>query len=134
MAIGRGQHGSTYGGNPVAGKVAIAALNVIKEEKLVENAFELGPILRQKLKDMNSPLISQVRGRGLLNAMVIDQSHGISAWEICMELMKNGLLTKPTQVNVIRLAPPLVITRGQMEEAVGIIEQTLQKCLKQKKQ
>lgn len=128
LTIGRGQHGSTYGGNPIAAKVAMASLQVLVDERLAENAAHLGPIFRDRINAMNTPLIKKVRGRGLLNAIVVDnETSGPSAWEICLELMRNGLLTKPTHGNIIRLAPPLVITEEQLMEACDIIEKTFQK-------
>lgn len=133
LTIGRGQHGSTYGGNPVAAKVAMAALNVIKDEKLVENAARLGPIQRKELSSWNNPLIEGVRGRGLLNAMIINESHGIKAWDICLKMMTKGLLTKPTHGNIIRLAPPLVIKEEEMMDALQVIKQSLEECLSEKK-
>ncbi|KAL4537992.1 hypothetical protein Ndes2526B_g04158 [Nannochloris sp. 'desiccata'] len=125
LTIKRGQHGSTYGGNPVAARVAIASLEVLVEEKLGENAAKLGPKFRAALEKIDSPLLQSVRGRGLLNAIVIDDTKGVSAWDICLELMKEGLLTKPTHQNIIRLAPPLVITEEQMNEATEIIKKVL---------
>jgi len=121
LTIGRGQHGSTYGGNPLAARVGMAALQVLVEEKLSERASELGPKFRDLLSRIESPLLKGVRGRGLLNAIVIDDSKGVNAWEVCLELMRRGLLTKPTHKNIIRLAPPLVIDEAQLEEATGII-------------
>ncbi|PSC75752.1 Ornithine mitochondrial [Micractinium conductrix] len=121
LTIGRGQHGSTYGGNPVAARVAIAALEVLVEEKCAENAARLGPIFREEVMAIGSPLIKEVRGRGLLNAIVVDPEAKVEAWDICLKLMKEGLLTKPTHRNIIRLAPPLVINKEQLREATGII-------------
>jgi ornithine--oxo-acid transaminase len=125
LTIKRGQHGSTYGGNPVAARVAIASLKVLVDEKLGENAATLGPKFRAALEKIDSPLLQSVRGRGLLNAIVIDDSKGVTAWQVCLELMKEGLLTKPTHQNIIRLAPPLVITEEQMNEATEIIKKVL---------
>ncbi|EFN56647.1 hypothetical protein CHLNCDRAFT_57535 [Chlorella variabilis] len=122
LTIGRGQHGSTYGGNPVAARVAVASLQVLVDEKCAESAARLGPIFRKELEDMGSPLIQKVRGRGLLNAIVIDPNAGVEAWDICLKLMREGLLTKPTHRNIIRLAPPLVISQEQLHEATGIIK------------
>ncbi|OAC97931.1 hypothetical protein MUCCIDRAFT_157538, partial [Mucor lusitanicus CBS 277.49] len=122
LCIKPGEHGSTYGGNPLGCAAAIAALDVIKEEKLVENAERLGQKFREELIKLNSPLIEAVRGRGLLNAIVIDQSKSErSAWELCLLLKARGLLAKPTHVNIIRLAPPLVITEEEMMQGVEII-------------
>lgn len=125
LTIGRGQHGSTFGGNPVAAKVAQAALEVLVEEKLPENAATLGPVFREALSNIDSPLIQSVRGRGLLNAIVVDDSKGVSASDLCYELMRRGVLCKPTHQNIIRLAPPLVITREELEEATQIISTTV---------
>ncbi|MBD3616384.1 MAG: ornithine--oxo-acid transaminase [Gracilimonas sp.] len=122
-----GQHGSTYGGNPLACKVAIAALEVVKDEKLAENAQKLGEIFRmemQKLAD-ESDLFLKVRGRGLLNAVIINDSpESDTAWRFCVALKDNGLLAKPTHGNIIRFAPPLVITEKQLMECVEIIRKT----------
>ncbi|GEL12160.1 ornithine--oxo-acid transaminase [Flavobacterium glycines] len=123
-----GQHGSTFGGNPVAAAVAIAALDVIKDEKLAENAERLGEILRDGLNAIASrnPLISLVRGKGLLNAIVIDcDEESDLAWNICLKFRDYGLLAKPTHGNKIRLAPPLVITENQIQDCLSIIEKAL---------
>ncbi|MFA9189214.1 ornithine--oxo-acid transaminase [Flavobacterium sp. FBOR7N2.3] len=123
-----GQHGSTFGGNPVAAAVAIAALEVVKEENLAENAERLGVILRDGLNAIASrnPLISLVRGKGLLNAIVIDcEEESDLAWEICLKFRDYGLLAKPTHGNKIRLAPPLVITENQIQDCLSIIEKAL---------
>lgn len=125
LTIGRGQHGSTFGGNPVAAKVAQAALQVLVDEKLPENAARLGPKFREALSNIDSPLLSTVRGRGLLNAIVVDDSRGVTASQICSELMNRGVLCKPTHQNIIRLAPPLVITEEELEEATSIITNTI---------
>lgn len=124
LTIKPGEHGSTYGGNPVAAKVAIAALEVIQEEKLAENAEKMGKIFRKKLKAIDSQLIELVRGKGLLNAVVIKSTNGITAWDVCIALMKNGLLAKPTHEHIIRFTPPLIINEEQMEEALAVIEKT----------
>ncbi|MNL28275.1 Ornithine aminotransferase [compost metagenome] len=123
-----GQHGSTFGGNPVAAAVAIAALEVIKEEKLAENAERLGIILRKGLNEIaeRNNLITLVRGKGLLNAIVINCGEDSDlAWEICLRFRDNGLLAKPTHGNKIRLAPPLVMTETQIQECLEIIEKSL---------
>ncbi len=120
-----GQHGSTFGGNPLAAKVAIAALEVIKDEKLAENAQRLGEILRRELRALNSPLIKMVRGKGLLNAIVLNTEDMELGWNICLKLRDNGLLAKPTHGDKIRFAPPLVMTEEQLRECVGIIAKTL---------
>lgn len=120
LCIERGTHGSTFGGNPLACAVAMAALDVIKEEKLTENAERLGHIFREELRKLNSPLVSMVRGKGLLNAIVINDFH-LTAYDICLLMKERGVLAKPTQGNVIRLAPPLCITEDQLRECVSII-------------
>jgi ornithine--oxo-acid transaminase len=128
LTIKPGQHGSTFGGNPLACAVAMAALQVVEDETLAENAFLLGMIFRermQKIVDTNN-LVTLVRGKGLLNAIVInDTETGDTAWNICLKLMENGLLAKPTHGNIIRFAPPLVITESQLLECCDIIENTL---------
>ena len=123
-----GQHGSTFGGNPIAAVVAIAALEVVKEENLAENAQKLGVILRNGLNEIASrnPLIKLVRGKGLLNAIVINSEENSDlAWNICLKFRDNGLLAKPTHGNKIRFAPPLVITESQIHECLAIIEKSL---------
>lgn len=124
LTIKPGEHGSTYGGNPVAAKVAIAALKVVKDEKLTENAFEMGKILREELRNIDSDMITKVRGKGLLNAIVIKPKNGMEAWDVCLKLRDNGLLAKPTHGDIIRFAPPLVINKEQLMECVGIIKKT----------
>jgi len=124
LCIKPGEHGSTYGGNPIAAKVAIAALNVIREEKLAENAEKMGKIFRKRLKSIDSELIEIVRGKGLLNAVVINSVNGISAWDVCIALKNNGLLAKPTHEHIIRFTPPLIINEEQLAEALDIIEKT----------
>ncbi|HTO35804.1 MAG: ornithine--oxo-acid transaminase [Flavobacteriaceae bacterium] len=123
-----GQHGSTFGGNPIAAAVAIAALEIVKEEKLAENAEKLGKIFREKLNEYikNSNIATLVRGKGLLNAIVInDTEESDTAWNICLALRNNGLLAKPTHGNIIRFAPPLVIDEEQLLDCVSIIIKTL---------
>lgn len=123
------QHGSTFGGNPLACKVAITALEVIKDEDLAENAFNLGNIFRKRMDEMieNSDLVTFVRGKGLLNAIIINDSPDSSAaWNICLKLKDNGLLAKPTHGNIIRFAPPLVMTEEQINECCDIIKTTLE--------
>ena len=120
-----GQHGSTYGGNPVACSVAMAALRVVKEEGLADNAEKLGVILRKELNEINSSIISIVRGKGLLNAIVIDLKSKKTAWDVCLKLAENGLLAKPTQGNVIRFAPPLIITEEEVIQCCNIIKNTI---------
>ena len=128
-----GSHGSTFGGNPVAAAVAIAALEVIKQEQLAENAMELGEVFREELDKFipSCDLVAKVRGKGLLNAIVINDSEDSStAWDICMALKENGLLAKPTHGNIIRFAPPLVMNHEQLMDCVGIIKKTLQEFTK----
>jgi len=125
LAIKPGEHGSTFGGNPIACKVAIAALTVIKEENLVENADTMGHIFREELRKINSPMIELVRGKGLLNAAVIKPMNGKTAWDVCLKMRDNGLLAKPTHDHIIRFAPPLVINEQQVMEAVDIIGKSL---------
>lgn len=128
MVIKPGQHGSTFGGNPVAAKVAMAALDVVKDEKLAKNARILGELFRKEMKRIieNTDLVNQVRGKGLLNAILInDTPDSKTAWNICVALKENGLLAKPTHGNIIRFAPPLVMTENQLMECVAIIEKTL---------
>jgi ornithine--oxo-acid transaminase len=122
LTIKAGEHGSTYGGNPLACKVAIAALKVLEEEGLAQRAEELGQFFRDSLQRINSPCIKTIRGKGLLNAIIIEHPDKEAAWKLCLDLKENGLLAKPTHGDKIRLAPPLVITREQVEESVGIIE------------
>ncbi len=126
MTIKPGEHGSTYGGNPLACAVAITALQVLKDEHMAANAMEMGELLRSELEKINSPFISAVRGRGLLNAIVIKHSNPDAAWELCLVLKENGLLAKPTHGDKIRFAPPLVITREQVIECAAIINKSLQ--------
>ncbi len=128
LTIKPGEHGSTYGGNPLACKTAIAALEVLKKEKMTENANEMGNLLRQQLRDLNSPHIQLVRGKGLLNAVVIKHANGEAAWELCLRLKELGLLAKPTHGDKIRFAPPLVITKEQILDCVEIINESLS-CL-----
>lgn len=125
MTIKPGEHGSTYGGNPLACKVAMTALQVLKDEKMAENANALGKLLRTELKKLQSPYISTIRGKGLLNAIVIDHPNKDAAWELCLELKENGLLAKPTHGDKIRFAPPLTITGEQILQCVNIISKSL---------
>ncbi len=125
LCIRPGEHGSTYGGNPIAAKVAIAALEVLKEEKLAERAAELGEKFRKALKAINSPMVELVRGKGLLNAMVIKPTNGKTAWDVCLALKENGMLAKPTHEHIIRFAPPLVISEEQLMECADIVARTL---------
>ena len=123
-----GQHGSTFGGNPIAAKVAVAALEVVSEENLIQNARRLGNLFRQEMNRIigKTDLVVKVRGKGLLNAIIINDSpESETAWNLCVQLKENGLLAKPTHGNIIRLAPPLVISEEQMMDCVAIIEKTL---------
>ena len=126
LNIHPGQHGSTYGGNPLACKVAMAALQVLKDENLAQNAEEMGKLLRKELENLRSPSIKNIRGKGLLNAIVINHSNPGVALTFCLELMRNGLLAKPTQGDKIRFAPPLIITREQIMDCIDIIKRSLQ--------
>ena len=133
MCIRPGEHGSTFGGNPLACVVAKSALEVVKEENLVENAFLRGHQFRDRLKNLGeeSELVKKVRGKGLLNAIVIDDDEDSStAWDICMKMKDNGLIAKPTHGNIIRFAPPLVITETEVEESCEIIEQSIKEFSK----
>jgi ornithine--oxo-acid transaminase len=129
LCIKPGEHGSTYGGNPLGCAVALAALQVIKDENLAANAFKLGNLFRDQLRALNSPLIKLVRGRGLLNAMVIDEKSEKTAWHVCLLLKHYGVLAKPTHDNIIRLAPPLCITEVEVMTAVGIVNRVLKEIV-----
>ncbi len=135
LCIKPGEHGSTFGGNPIAARVAIAALEVVQDEKLSENAAAMGEIFRTELNKINSERIEVIRGKGLLNAIVIKPIKGITAWDVCIALKDNarpdssfgrGLLAKPTHDHIIRLAPPLVINKEQILEAADIIKRTIE--------
>jgi ornithine--oxo-acid transaminase len=128
MVIKPGQHGSTFGGNPIAAKVAIAALEVVNDEKLVSNARKLGELFRSEMNRIISKtdLVLKVRGKGLLNAIIVnDTPESSTAWDLCVALKNNGLLAKPTHGNIIRFAPPLVMTESELMECVTIIEKTI---------
>ena len=125
MVIKPGEHGSTFGGNPMAAKIAIAALEVIKDEKLAENAEKMGQLFRSELEKLNSDMITLVRGKGLLNAIIIKPKNGKEAWDVCMQMKENGLIAKPTHGDIIRFAPPLTITEKDILEAVKIIAKSL---------
>jgi ornithine--oxo-acid transaminase len=125
LNIKAGEHGSTYGGNPLACKVAIASLQALQDEKMTENAEAMGELFRKGLQQLNNRYLSIVRGRGLLNAIVIDHPDKNAAWNLCLELKQNGLLAKPTHGDKIRLAPPLIINQEQIKEAVTIIDRSL---------
>ena len=125
LTIKPGEHGSTYGGNPLACKVAITSLQVLKDEKMAENAAVMGKLLRTELEKINSLHVAMIRGKGLLNAIVIDHRNKDAAWELCLALKENGLLAKPTHGDKIRFAPPLTINKEQIMECVGIISKSL---------
>jgi ornithine--oxo-acid transaminase len=125
LTIKPGEHGSTYGGNPLACKVATTSLQVLKDENLAENADRLGKLFRNEIRKIDSPFIRQVRGKGLLNAVLIRHTDENAAWKLCLELMRNGLLAKPTHGDKIRFAPPLIITREQVLEGIEIIKTSL---------
>jgi len=126
LRIKAGEHGSTYGGNPLACKVTMTSLQVLKEEKMAENAEAMGALLGKALSSLNSKHISTIRGKGLLNAIIIHHPNKDAAWELCLQLKENGLLAKPTHGDKIRFAPPLTITPEQVQEAVNIIEKSLE--------
>ncbi|MDR0364718.1 MAG: ornithine--oxo-acid transaminase [Bacteroidales bacterium] len=125
LTIKPGEHGSTFGGNPVACKVAEAALTVIKEENLAEKAEYLGRIFREEIKKINSPMIELVRGKGLLNAVVIKPTAGKEAWDVCLKMKELGVLAKPTHGHIIRFAPPLVITEEELRDAIDRIKKAI---------
>jgi ornithine--oxo-acid transaminase len=126
LTIKPGEHGSTFGGFPLACRVAVAALTVVKEEKLAEKAEVLGNIFRCELSKIKSPMIELIRGKGLLNAIVIKPHNGKEAWDVCMKMAELGLIAKPTHKHIIRFAPPLVITESELLEAVAIIKNALE--------
>jgi len=125
LCIQPGEHGSTFGGNPLACKVAQAALEVVIDENLAENAYRLGKIFRRELRAFDNDMITLVRGRGLLNAIVIKPKDGNEAWDVCLKLRDNGLLAKPTHGDIIRFAPPLVITEEQLMDCIAIVKKTI---------
>ena len=125
LCIKPGEHGSTYGGNPIAARVSIAALEVVRDEKLAENAEKLGQVFRDRIGKIHSDMIELVRGKGVLNAVVIKPKNGKTAWDVCLKLRDKGLLAKPTHQHIIRFAPPLVINKMELMEAIGIIENTI---------
>jgi ornithine--oxo-acid transaminase len=122
LTIKPGEHGSTFGGNPLAAKVAVAALEVVKNEKLAENAERLGKIFRDEFSRIKSDMVELVRGKGLLNAVVIKPKNGKEAWDVCLAMKEKGLIAKPTHNHIIRFAPPLIITESQLREAIGLIK------------
>jgi ornithine--oxo-acid transaminase len=125
LVIKPGEHGSTYGGNPLGCKVAMAALDVIKDENLAENSERLGKIFREEMLSIDSDMIELVRGKGLLNAVAIKPKDGKTAWDVCVAMKENGLIAKPTHEHIIRFAPPLVINEEELREAIAIIKKTL---------
>ncbi|KAI5606707.1 ornithine aminotransferase, mitochondrial, partial [Silurus asotus] len=125
LTIKPGEHGSTYGGNPLACRVAIAALQVLEEEKLAENAEKMGKILRAELNKLPKEVVTTVRGKGLLNAIVIKETKDYDAWRVCLRLRDNGLLAKPTHGHIIRLAPPLIVKEDEIRECAEIIQRTI---------
>ncbi len=125
LTIKPGEHGSTFGGNPLACKVAIMSLTVLLDEDMITNAFKMGEIFRNGILEFNSPHIKEVRGKGLMNAIVINHNDVNAAWQLCMECKKNGLLAKPTHGDRIRLTPPLLITEEQISESIDIIKRSL---------
>lgn len=124
LTIKPGEHGSTYGGNPIAARVAMAAIDVIIDEKLVENSNRMGEIFRREMKSVESKMIEIVRGKGLLNAIAVKPNNGKTAWDVCLRLKENGLIAKPTHEHIIRFTPPLIITEPEMMEAIEIIKRT----------
>ncbi len=131
LNIKPGEHGSTFGGFPLAARVAVEALKVVKEEHLVENAEKMGKIFREEIRKIHSPFIVEVRGRGLLNAIVTKPISNTTAWDICLKMMEKGLLAKPTHDDIIRFAPPLCITEDELREAIDIIKTTFEECRQQ---
>jgi ornithine--oxo-acid transaminase len=125
LTIQPGEHGSTYGGNPLACAVAMESLKVLREEKMAENAAAMGELFRAELQALQSPLIKTIRGKGLLNAIVISHPDPEAAWNICLSLKELGLLAKPTHGDKIRFAPPLLITAEQIKECVQMIAKAL---------
>lgn len=125
LTIKPGEHGSTYGGNPIAAKVAIAAIEVLNDENLAEQATRIGKIFRDEMRSFKSPLIAEVRGKGLLNAIQINPHEGKKAWDLCLLMKENGILAKPTHEHTIRFTPPLIITEEQMHEAIGLIQKSM---------
>jgi len=125
LVIKPGEHGSTFGGNPVAAEVAMAALEVVKDENLAEKAEELGKIFRAEMENFDNPNVEKVRGKGLLNAIIIKPTNGKEAWDVCVKMAKNGLLAKPTHQHIVRFAPPLVITEEELRDAIEIIKKSI---------
>jgi ornithine--oxo-acid transaminase len=126
LCIKPGEHGSTYGGNPLGARLGIAALTVLKEEHLAENSARLGNMLLEGLKSIKNEMIKEVRGKGLFCAITILPKNGKDAWDVCLKLRDNGLLAKPTHGDIIRFAPPLIISEEQLFDCLGIIKKTLE--------
>ena len=126
LVIAPGEHGSTYGGNALACRLAMEALDILEDEKLAENAERVGKVLRNGLKEIDSPYIKEVRGKGLLCAIQLSHPDKEAAWKLCIEMMNNGLLAKPTQGDRIRFAPPLVISETQVKECLEIIARSME--------
>jgi len=124
LTIKPGEHGSTYGGNPIAARVAMAALDVIIDENLIENSNRMGEIFRREMKKVDSKMIEIVRGKGLLNAIAVKPNNGKTAWDVCLRLKENGLIAKPTHEHIIRFTPPLIISEAELMEALEIIKKT----------
>ena len=125
LTIKPGEHGSTFGGNPIASAVAMEALQVVKDEKLAENAEKMGQIFRNEMQSVKSDMIVEVRGKGLLNAITIKPKNGKTAWDVCLAMKDMGLLAKPTHGHIIRFTPPLIINESQMREAIEIIKKAM---------
>ena len=125
LVIKPGEHGSTFGGNPVAAEVAVAALEVVKDENLAEKADKLGKIFRSEMENFDNPNVEKVRGKGLLNAIIIKPTNGKEAWDVCVKMAENGLLAKPTHQHIVRFAPPLVITEEELRDAIEIIKKSI---------
>ncbi|XP_031555220.1 ornithine aminotransferase, mitochondrial-like [Actinia tenebrosa] len=125
LTIKPGEHGSTYGGNPLGTRVAITALKVLEEEKLAERSEALGKILLGEMKKLNPEVVELARGKGLMNAIVIKPTEKYDAWKVCLKLQDNGLLAKPTHDHIIRFTPPLVITEEELQESIDIIRKTI---------
>ena len=130
LTIKPGEHGSTYGGNPIAAAVAMEALQIVKDEKLAENAQVMGELFRSEMRNFKTPLIQEVRGKGLLNAISIYELNGKQAWDVCLEMRDQGILAKPTHGNIIRFTPPLVISEAQMRDAIQKIKTAFEKIAK----
>lgn len=125
LTIKPGEHGSTYGGNPLAARISMTALDVIIDENLAENATKMGELFRKSMRKIKSEMIGTVRGRGLLNAIVIKPAHGKTAWDLCLAMKEYGLIAKPTHEHIIRFTPPLIINEEQMTEAIEMIKKTI---------